>query len=319
MENTDNQVIGTVRKSSRKCAIKATQAISELTGRKKGSSYCADRQEQEVKEISSSVTDDDEATCYNEEATCYNEEPMQLDQTFTSHDEKSTAPIDQSLTPLVINDVHPVSPPITQMETDSGCLNETKTLSVLPEDFSSSDEDKYSTPPNDVSTGVANKESKPSGDIRRVTTIIKICPEPADQVIVNNGSCVDLALLTKLTPQAKKSVDAGQTPATVIKDCFNENHVNISSSTVIKDHPTSSRTVVETPATIIKVPSDSDDACNAEEQNDGSPELAVLRKPQVCQVATSCTVSSASAASSTTKKQTTPNNAFSPAKLKVKI
>ena len=315
MENTDDQMIGTVRRSSRKCAVKATQAISELTGRKKGSRYCADTQEQEVKEILSSVTDDDD----DDEAS---EEPMYLDQTFTSHDDKSTStPIDQSLTPLVINDAHPVS---SQMVTESDCLNETKTLSTLHEDFGSSDEDKYSTPPNNVSTNVPNKESKPVDDIRRVTTIIKRCPEPqatANQVIVNNnGPCVDLALLTKLTPQPEKSANAAQTPATVIKDCFKENHVNISSSTVIKNHPTSSRTVLETPATVIKVPSDSNS--NAEEQNDGSPELEVIGKPQVCQVGTFCTVSSASAtttttSTSTTKKQITPTNAFSPAKLKV--
>lgn len=338
MENTD-QVIGTVRKSSRKCAVKATQAISELTGRKKGPSYCGDRQEQEVKEILSSVTDD-EATCYNEEPMHYNKDPMDNDQNphqdspmhhdqepmlddrdqiLTPHNDKSTPPpIDQSLTPLVVNDAHPVSSPVTPIVTEGGCLNETKTLrvSTSQEDLTSSDEDKYSTPPSDVSTSVADKESKPADDIRRVTTILKRCPEPqatTNQVIVNNGPCVDLALLTKLTPESEKSADVAQTPATVIKDCFNDNNVNICTSTVIKDHPTNSRTAVETPATITKIPSNSKDA---EEQSDGSPELAVTRKPQE----SICTVSNASAttSSTTTKKQITPTNPFSPAKLKVK-
>ena len=329
MENTDDQMIGTVRKSSRKCAVKATQAISELTGRKKGSNG-ADKQEQEVKKILSSVADD-EATCYNEEPMHHDQDPMhddqnadqdppmQHDQTLTSHNDESTPPpIDQSLTPLVVNDTHPVPSPVTQTVTESGCLNETKTLhvSASQEDFTSSDEDKYSTPPSNVSTGVAGMEPKPADDIRRVTTIIKRCPEPqatTNQVIVNNGPCVDLALLTKLTPQPDKSADVAQTPATVIKDCCNDTNVNICTSTVIKGHPTNSRIVVETPATITKSPSNSNDA---EEQNDGSPEFAVTGKPQESFL----TVSSASAitSSTTTKKQITPTNAFSPAKLKVK-
>ena len=326
MENTDDQMIGTVRKSSRKCAVKATQAISDLTGRKKRSSYCANRQEQEVKEILSS---DEEPMHHNQDPMLddqnpdqdpsmhHDQEPMHHDQTMTSHMEESTPPpIDQSLTPLVVNNTHSVSSPVTQMVTDSGCLNETKTLRVSPDFTSSSDEDKYSTPPSDVFTSVDSKEPKPADDTRRVTTIIKRCPEPqatTNQKIVNNGPCVDLALLTKLTPPAEKSADVAQTPATVIKDCFHDTNVNICTSTVIKDHPTNSRIVVDTPATITKIPSNSNDA---EEQNDGSPEFAVTRKPQE----SSCTVSNASTttSSTTTKKQITPTNAFSPAKFKVK-
>ena len=304
-----NQTIGTVKRSSRQCAVKAAEAISQLTEKKKKSTLRVtvtddslsspellpvpflmnNRQEQEVEEISSSLSDDKEAT-YD-------------DNTSAHHDERCTLPAEQFFTPLVI---HPDSSAATQVVSESDCLNETKTL------YSAIDEDKYSTPPNDISTGVANEESKSTDYVCRTATVVKKGHDPKSQIkdnqtFVNSGPCVDLALLTKLTPPSNSTPNTMQTPATVIKDSCTENYVK-TSSTVIKDCPTSSRTVVETPVTITKVVVDSNSTPKAEEQNYGSPELDVIRKLQ----------GNAYPVNNTTKKQITPNGTFSPAKVKVK-
>ena len=308
IDNAD-QTIGTVKRSSRQCAVKAAEAISQLTEKKKKSTLrvtvtddslnspellpvpflTSNRQEQEVEEISSSLSDDKEAT-YD-------------DNTSAHHDERCTLPAEQFFTPLVI---HPDSSAATQVVSESDCLNETKTL------YSAIDEDKYSTPPNDISTGVANEEARSTDYVCRTATVVKKGHDPKPQIkdnqtIVNSGPCVDLALLTKLTPPSNSTPNTMQTPATVIKDSCTENYVK-TSSTVIKDCPTSSRTVVETPATITKVVVDSNSTPKAEEQNYGSPELDVIKKPQ----------ENAYPVSNTTKKQITPNGTFSPAKVKVK-
>ena len=414
MDSTD-QTVETVRKSSRRCAVKATQAITQQTGRKKGSRisrkcsdrvsdgtapqllsasfseedkviqlqesspllqqdntlsshhdehvevdtpsvsqgilesnsddhtttddtlnisvspklppvpflHCpfknteGDRQQQEANEDpSATITEEIPFSSIvadgNEETTCNDEEPTIDDDNATTHyDESPVLTTKQFFTPLVVNCAHPVPSATIQMVSESSCLNETRTISGPQEDSDS--DDKFSTPPSDVSTGVI-EESKPTDGIRRVTTVIKkdAATEKVDQTIINNGPSVNLALLTKLTPPLDSNPGAMQTPATVMKDCFTKNY-----STVIKGCPTSGHTVAETPATIIKVSSNSNSGPNtnlADEQNDGSPELTVIRKPQGCPAGNSYT------ASGTTKKQITPtNSAFSPAKFKVKM
>ena len=388
--DTSDQTVDAVRKSSRRCAVKATQAITQQTGRKKRSSnnrkcsdsisdgtspqvpsasfskenhdehvdtdslslkkisqgiveansddhtitddslnvlaspelqpvpflHCSlkntkgDTQQQEVKEdrsspnvtevvLSSPVVDDDD----DEKATHYDKESTTHHDVSTTHYDELT--IEQFFTPLVINSIHPVPSASTQMVSQSSCLNETRTISGPHED-TASDEEKYSTPPSDVSS-VVKEECKPADGIRRITTVITKDPdtEKANQAIIHNGPSVNLALLTKLTPPLDSTPDAIQTPATVMKGCFTKNY-----STVIKGCPTS------TPATITKVSSDSSNGPNtnlADEQHDGSPELAVISKPQGCPVGNSYPVRDA------TKKQITPTNAFSPAKVKVKM
>ena len=305
MENTD-QTIATVRRSSRKAVVKAKQAISEQTGKKKVSSDY-----QSKNEIAETSDSDNES-----------KDSIQHDQTFTSCDEKLLPPDDdQSLTPLV-TETSTLSL-ANQMVSESGCLNETKILSAPCEDLTCSDEDKYSTPPSNV-------KPKPADDICQAATIIKKYSHleleaKTYQEIIHSQPCVSLALLTKLTPPAEKSGDVAPTPATVIKDGFNDNHPNFSSSTVIKNHTSSSR-VVETPATITKTVSDTKD--EHEEQNDRSPELAAIRKPQDYQngatissvsesTTTTASITTAATTTTTIKKKVTPKNPFSPAKLKV--
>ena len=385
--DTNDQTIDTVRKSSRQCAVKATQAITQQTGRKKGSSNSkkhSDRvsdgrsqvpsasfskeyhdehvdinslslkktsqgiaevnsddhtitddslnvsvspelqppflrcslkntkgntQQQEVKDDASSpnvseevlsspivVDEEFEAKCHDKDSTTHH------DKTTTHYDELTT---EQFFSPLVINSVHPIPSASTQVVSQSSCLNETRTISGPHED-AASDEDKYSTPPSDVSA-VIEEECKPADGIRRITTVIKKVAdtEKANQAIIHNGPRVNLASLTKLTPPLDSTPDASQTPATVMKGCLTKNY-----PTVIKGCPTS------TPATITKESSNSrngPDTNLADEQYDGSPELAVIRKPQGCPVGNSYPISGAS------KKQITPTNAFSPAKVKVKM
>ena len=277
-----------------------------------------DRQQQEANEDpSATITEEIPFSSIvadgNEETTCNDKEPTIDDDNATAHnDDSSVLTTKQFFTPLVVNCAHPVPSATIQIVSESSCLNETRTISG-PQEDGDSDDNKFSTPPSDVSTGVI-EESKPTDGIRRVTTVIKkdAATEKADQTIINNGPSVNLALLTKLTPPRDSNPGAMQTPATVIKDCFTKNY-----STVIKGCPTSGHTVVETPATIKKVSSNSNSGPNAnlaDEQNGGSPELTVIGKPQGCPAGNSYT------ASGTTKKQITPtNNAFSPAKFKVKM
>ena len=302
MENTD-QAIATVRRSSRKIVVKARQTISEPAGKKKVSRDYPS--ENEIIAISDSSDE--------------SKDSMHHDQTITYHDKKMLpSDDDQSLTPLVIGTS--VLYPANQKISESECLNETKILSAPCEDLACSDEDKYSTPPGSV-------KPKPADEICQAATIVKKSSDlelqdKTYQEIIHNQPCISLALLTKLTPPTETSADVAQTPATVIKDSFNDNHPNISSSTVIKEHASSSR-VVETPATITKIVSDTKD--EYEEQNDGSPELAAIRRPQDHQ--NGVTISSVSDSTTTTasittvtttaKKKVTPKNPFSPAKLKV--
>lgn len=367
LENTEQ--VGTVKRSGRQAAMKASQAISQLNEKRKGSSISkksghnqlevtdeinantpfnkvaqtqesassrghtdttptdkdvtetssdesmelqpvhTNTQQQKVKDISSSVImiSDDESTP---------KESTLLDQASAHHDQKSiphTSP-QFFFTPVVINCAQSISSSTTQMTSESTCMNEANTPPASHEDIcTATDDDTYSTPPSNVSTNAAVEEPKPADSIRRNTTILKKSPDPnsydkVNQVTVYNGSCIDLALLTKLTPPAKPT-EAALTPATVIKDSF-----TVKTSTVIKDCPTSSAvtpaTITKTPATITKVVAK---PSNAEEQNDGSPEFTVIKKPLGCQVGSACTVTGA------TQKQITPNNAFSPAKLKVNI
>jgi len=350
MDDTD-QMIGTVRRTSRQCAIKATLAIAQQTGKKKMSSStssrkCSDdkcresggalsmpsppfKEEDKVTQIQKSepllqkesspvVTSIEESTCYNAGST-----PDE----GSAPNNGSIPHAEQFFTPLVISNDNGASSTTTQMISESSdCgLEETKTPSVSHEDSTAIDEeDKYSTPPCDAST---DEKSESVDGVRRLTTIIKKNPDPesqikVDQMIVNKGCLpsVNLALLTKLTPSLKSNLDQICTPTTVIKECLAENQVEVS-KTVTKGFATNNDMVTETPATITKVVSDSNNgfatvtkhnANVVSEQNYGSPELGVvISKPQDTQIGNS------SAISCTTKKQITPNSAFSPAKLKV--
>ena len=320
-----DQTISTVKRSSRQCAKKATDAIAR--------SIKGDRYQQEVKVTPPcKANEKPESTSDVCQVTTIQKEPepesqMETDQAIVSSGctpcvnlavpTKHTPPPSESSpdtmhTPTTVTKEHcaedHVITPSTVTKSDSSAVVVTPATIMKVTSKSSSPT---------VAKHIVSPDPKPdtTNDIRRVTTIIKKEPEPlteADQIIVNSGyaPCINLAELTKLTPPPPEP--SPDTPTTVIKESCTEDHV-IASSTVTKNDSNA-----ETPATITKVAFNDatvtkDNANHIEGLSDGSPDLGVT-KPQDNQVGMSGLLSG-----TTTKKQITPNSAFSPAKLKVKI